>query len=62
LSSIGNYELNVEIYNAELARQMQALFECDTMDVFELTLDRWKSRPWYTKLSERILAPLRFML
>ncbi|HEY6410911.1 MAG TPA: phosphatidylserine/phosphatidylglycerophosphate/cardiolipin synthase family protein [Ktedonobacteraceae bacterium] len=62
LSSIGNFEINVEIYSDELARQMQKLFKSDTTGLFELTLEEWKKRPWYTKLSERILAPLRFLL
>jgi cardiolipin synthase A/B len=62
LSSIGNFEINVEIYSSELAQKMQELFECDLTDAFELTLDSWVSRPWYTRLSERILAPLRFMM
>ena len=62
LSSIGNYEINVEIYSSELARQMQELFECDTADAFEVTLDYWRSRPLYVKASERVLAPLRFMV
>ncbi|GAC1302326.1 MAG: phospholipase D-like domain-containing protein [Ktedonobacteraceae bacterium] len=62
LSSIGNYEINVEIFNTELACQMEELFKSDTTDVFELTVDEWNRRPWYTKLSERILAPLRFLL
>ena len=62
LSSIGNFEINVEIYSAELAQQMQELFESDADGMFELTLEKWKSRPWYVKLSERILAPLRIFL
>ena len=62
LSSIGNYEINVEIYSDEVARQMQELFECDTADAFEVTLGYWNSRPWYMKASERLLAPLRFMV
>jgi cardiolipin synthase len=62
LSSIGNFEINVEIYSAELARQMQALFESDLTGVSELTIEKWRSRAWYIKLSERILAPLRFFL
>jgi len=62
LSSIGNYELNVEIYSAEFAHQMELLFECDTTDCLELKLEHWRHRPWYTKLSERILKPLRFMI
>jgi len=62
LSSIGNFEINVEIYSAQLARQLQDLFYSDTAGVFEQTLPEWKSRHWYIKLSERIMAPLRFLL
>ena len=62
LSSIGNFEINVEIYSAQLAQQMQDLFDSDTASAFEVTLPEWKRRHWYLKLSERILAPLRFLL
>lgn len=62
LSSIGNYEINVEIYSADFARQMEELFACDTNDVFEVTLPEWQQRPWYAKLSEKILKPLRFVM
>ncbi len=62
LSSLGNYELNVEIYSSELARQMEALFACDTADAFEVTLAYWTKRPWYMKASERVLTPLRFIM
>jgi phosphatidylserine/phosphatidylglycerophosphate/cardiolipin synthase-like enzyme len=41
---------------------MSALFAEDTADQFELTLEQWERRPWYHKVSERILAPLRFLL
>jgi len=62
LSLVGNYEINVAIYNTEFAQQMSALFAEDTAERFELTMEQWKSRPWYNKVSERILAPLRFMM
>ncbi len=62
LSLVGNYEINVGIYSAEFARHMSALFAEDTSEVFELTMEQWKSRPWYNKVSEHILAPLRFMM
>jgi hypothetical protein len=62
LSLAGNDEINVVIYSAELARQMSALFAEDTAELFELIIQQWKSRPWYNKVSERILAPLRFMM
>ncbi len=62
LSLVGNYEINVAVYSEEFARQMSALFTEDTAERFELTMEQWKSRPWYNKVSERILAPLRFMM
>ncbi|HEV2457270.1 MAG TPA: phospholipase D-like domain-containing protein [Ktedonobacterales bacterium] len=62
LSSVGNYEINVEIYSAELADQMEQLFENDKTNAFELTVEKWITRPWYAELSERVLAPLRFAL
>jgi cardiolipin synthase A/B len=62
LSSVGNYEINVEVYSEPLARQMEELFERDLSNAFELTLDTWLNRSWYMKLSERILSPLRLMM
>lgn len=62
LSSVVNYECNVEIYDASIASQMQELFACDTTGAVELSLHGWMNRPWYIKLSERLLAPLRFLL
>lgn len=62
LSLVGNYEINLAVYSAEFARQMSALFAEDTAERFELTMEQWKRRPWYNKVSERILAPLRFMM
>src|SRR6266516_2253043 len=62
LSSVGNYEINVEIYSKKLANQMEELFNCDRSNSFELTLEQWLKRPWYAILSERILSPLRALL
>ncbi len=62
LSSVGNYEINVEVYSQSLAHQMEQIFLSDTTDAIELTLDEWVSRPWYAMLGENILAPLRFFM
>ncbi len=62
LSAVGNYELNAEIYSHTLARQMRELFERDQSNAIEVTAARWVRRPWYVKLSEWALAPLRVML
>jgi cardiolipin synthase A/B len=61
LSSVGNYEINVEVYSEKLAQQMEELFEQDISNAFELTLDWWLNRSWYMKLSERLLTPLRLL-
>ena len=62
LSSVVNYELNIEIYDVAFAAQMKNLFASDIADAHELSLTRWLRRPWYSKLSERMLAPFRFLL
>ncbi len=62
LSAVGNYELNAEIYSKSLAHQMRELFEHDQRTAVEVTAARWMRRPWYVKLSEWALAPLRLML
>ncbi len=59
LSSVGNYEINAEIYSEALAQQMEELFNCDISNAYELTRERWLGRPWYARLSEFILSPLR---
>lgn len=62
LSSIGNYEINIEIYDSQFAWQMEALFESDKTNAIEITSDRWERRPTSMRLSERVLGPLRIML
>jgi cardiolipin synthase A/B len=62
LSSIGNYEINIEIYSPEFAHQVELLFECDATEVEELTSDIWYNRRWLIKFSEKLLAPFRFMM
>ena len=62
LSLAGNYEINVEILDADFAAEMERIFETDLTNAFELTLERWERRPWYVRASELILSPLRPLL
>ncbi|MGZ6278923.1 MAG: phospholipase D-like domain-containing protein [Ktedonobacteraceae bacterium] len=62
LSSVGNYEINAEIYSEALAQQMEELFKCDTMSALKLAPEQWFKRPWYAVLGEHILSPLRILL
>ncbi len=59
LSSVGNLELNAEIYSHELAQQMDDLFEHDKTNAAELSPEDWSARRWSDKLGERLLMPLR---
>jgi len=59
LSQLGNYEINLEIYDQAFAAQMEQLFAIDRSNSFELKHDEWQRRPWFAKLGEAVLAPLR---
>jgi cardiolipin synthase A/B len=59
LSMLGNFEVNVEIYDATLARQMEAIFEQDSTNARELTFALWKQRSPLQIFAEKILSPLR---
>lgn len=62
LSLVGNYEINVEITDADVAAQMEDIFRMDASNCVELTLRRWRERPLAAKISETILTPLRPLL
>ena len=62
LSLSGNYEINLEIFDEDLAGQMEEVFETDLSNCHELTIDEWQERPNIARISETILAPLRPLL
>ena len=57
-SMLGNYEINLEVYDERLADQMERVFALDKTNTKELTLEEWESRPLPAKLVERALASL----
>ena len=54
----GNYEINVEFIDRELAAQMERIFETDLSNAQELKREEWDSRV-HKKFTEMVLAPLR---
>jgi cardiolipin synthase A/B len=58
LSLTGNYEVNLEITDPDVAEQMERVFEVDLTNARELTLEEWESRHVAAKLGEVILSPL----
>ncbi|WP_081738052.1 phospholipase D-like domain-containing protein [Arthrobacter sp. H41] len=59
LSLTGNYEINLEIFDRNLAETMERIFETDSSNTRTLTLEEWNSRHLVARVSEAILAPLR---
>jgi cardiolipin synthase len=59
LSQVGNYEINLEVFDEAFAKQMEHLFAIDRSNAREVDLLQWRRRPWYAKIGEAILAPLR---
>ena len=62
LSLFGNYEINIEVYSPDVARQMQEIFAIDSSNTAELSLAEWRRRHAMAKFSETVLTPLRPLL
>jgi cardiolipin synthase A/B len=62
VSLLGNYELNMEAFNHDVARQMEEIFAIDSTNTVELTLQDWERRHAMVKFSETVLTPLRPLL
>jgi cardiolipin synthase len=62
LSLTGNYEINLAILDASLARGMDEVFERDLTMSERLTANQWHGRPWVSRVYELILRPLRPLL
>lgn len=50
-----NFEINAVIYNEKTANQLVHQFATDLENSEEITLERWKKRPFYIKLIEKVL-------
>ncbi|MGZ4450318.1 MAG: phospholipase D-like domain-containing protein [Nocardioides sp.] len=62
LSLQGNYEINVEVIDEELAKQLEEIFGLDESNSLELTSGEWEARDLHRKFTEFVLAPLRPLL
>jgi cardiolipin synthase len=51
-----NDEANLNIYDADFARQARGTFEDDLNRARPITLAAWRGRPWYDKAMERLAA------
>jgi len=62
LSLTGNYEINIEVYNQDVARELEDVFAVDAGNCIELHLHDWRRRNLMVKFAETVLTPLRPLL
>ena len=48
-----NDEANLNVYDAEFARQQTKVFDADLKNTKPITYEQWQARPWHEKLKER---------
>jgi cardiolipin synthase len=59
LSLVGNFEVNIEIFDSGVAQEMEEIFLNDAFHTSELTLEQWSRRPLIWKVGERMLRTFR---
>ena len=62
LSLTGNYEVNLEIVDADVADTLERIFAMDLTNARELTREQWDARPALNKVGERLVSPLAPLL
>lgn len=58
LSMAGNFEINLEIFDQDLAHQMEEIFRLDLTNTTELDAKRWAKRSYAARIGEALLRPL----
>jgi cardiolipin synthase len=52
-----NYECNAIVYDRSFGGGMKKMFADDLLDCEEITLERWRKRPWWKTLKNKLLIP-----
>ncbi|RPF25719.1 phospholipase D-like domain-containing protein [Georgenia muralis] len=58
MSMTGNFEINLELHDDDLAAEMERIFEVDMTNARRLTVEEWEARGRVSRVLERILKPL----
>lgn len=62
LSLQGNYEINVEIIDQDLAGELERIFATDESNSVLLSREEWETRDLHRRFTEAFLRPLRRLL
>ena len=57
LSMTGNYEVNLQVHDPEMARHMEEIFRADLTNSRLVDPDEWRQRPLVQRACERLLKP-----
>ena len=50
-----NFEINAIVYDEQIAKEQKRLFEKDLVYSTQILSEVWTQRPWYRKLTEKVL-------
>ncbi|WP_434081614.1 phospholipase D-like domain-containing protein [Sanguibacter sp. Z1732] len=62
LSLIGNFEINLELFDAALAQHMEDIFAVDLTNCRQLTAEEWNARSLGHRVLERLIRPFSPLL
>jgi cardiolipin synthase len=62
LSLTGNYEINIEVIDHGLAKNLEEIWSVDESNSIELTRGEWEARDLHRRFTEMVLRPLRPLL
>jgi cardiolipin synthase A/B len=62
LSLQGNYEINVEVIDHALAKELEDVWSIDESNCIELSRGEWEARDLHRRFTELVLRPLRPLL
>ncbi|MCI6575095.1 MAG: phospholipase D-like domain-containing protein [Actinomycetaceae bacterium] len=62
LSMKGNFEINIEMYDADTANALEQIFDMDLTNAHELKLEVWERRGLIPRIGERLLKPFGALL
>lgn len=62
MSLLGNFEVNLEFFDDDLAARMLEIFEVDQSNSRQLTLEEWQSRGLVSKITELLIRPFAPLL
>jgi cardiolipin synthase len=61
MSMLGNFEINLEIHDEDLAAHMEQVFRTDLTNARPLTIEEWEKRSFGARVCEELLHPLRWL-